>query len=1299
MHCAGSQAINQCQRCGPVFQELWGQQEYRNRMLSIANGRGVRGDALISTLIFNSLLRKKIIMGSGEHWDAQTAPRRGIALPVPSLPFQFLLTSRSVLFPSHVDPLRRSLAIRQRVLEPVVDRVQAYPVLGPREGADRRPAGPRLCANIPAGDRVLATTPPVHQPTSTITAIHHFHLLASLAADGTRSSGDSRSETGSMPAIFPGSGSPATTTTTTTATATAATAESTASGSAIPASSSAAGFPSVKSLTKKLSAPQLAQPSASNSSSTADPKQPSSPSSSTLNFNSLSQRFKPKGDGSNNNPSGKDQPTDEPPRTSIFRRLSPGLAARVKLLDGSARNSSVQQSRSRSPVGRIPVDQIRELDNLHQDLSIKVEKRGRAWAGSRSLIKRERSAPSLLNLQTTTKDKEEDAVPSIASPTAASTVTVGSSSYLDPVVSTPTSTTQEFAVNTSPGPDHNYTDASVSHGGAAPAMAAVEPVMAPQGESNSTSNGIEPMEGSTDLEEYLKRSTLEDSDQPPPPPPKDTPPAPSTPSATNVQSYFNPLGLHRAESIYSFSRASFSNQLSQLTSINLPQPSSLESSITSIPTAPAAVKALNGAAEQIQKWINKAAEVLSGMDAEDDVEWAAAGGREGLDEVDKAVTKFESLVNVYVKAIENVQLREDIGNVTAEDLKTIVSQMESTLKNWAQIRSQLKGVKEQVELAMEWEELWTVVLGDVGLEIDDLSRLVFEMEENRHKTLAEQDAEPSSGLDINELETIVEESPFHATASSTKRFSLLDTGSSFDASTAATTNNPQDDANLMQLFARMQPLRASLDFLPMRLSMFQSRAEKVFPTACQELEDRRQRLEKSYKKLETDAENLRRELGEDRWILVFRNAGRQAQKMCESVERSIGKLQESLETGDHVNNPTAIMKKIESYEAKKIHYIPAIDRVLSIIQKGVNDRLTVNGEILTLLSDMKSRVDALKASMKVMDGLLEETPISKSQQLRDSISSIITMDSPATGSAIATPGSSPASSVIIGGNGTVRGSSTTPNVGSSSRRGSSVGSTARSTTTTSTKARRLSGLPQPTSSSSSNLSVRKSSIPRASVSSIPSPTTTASQSSVPTTTPTPATRVSRRPAPAPTSNKPRWNNSANTNDLDVGHNFKPLSITTPSPYRKEPPPPRASRSVSSTSSLPVPSPLSRATSTSPAPGGRATSRTSSRPGSRLTVSPTPERMRSPSSTSSVLDPPPYSKLRKQASSTGLATTPRSRQSYAGTPASRADQDGSKQSRPGTALGHSSRRSSLIPQPKQSSGGSRSSKLDERPPWR
>ena len=948
------------------------------------------------------------------------------------------------------------------------------------------------------------------------------------------------------------------------------------------------------------------------------------------------------------------------PRTSILRRLSPGLAARVKLLDGSAKIAP-QSSQRRNSVGRIPEDHIRGLDGLHQDLSIKVEKRGQTWIRSR--IKREKSFPNLLGTQATQEEVEEG------------------SQLLGQPVANPKVTRDSGRLNDRPVPPilsgSFFTSESID---ANSAMA----VLAPQ-ISSSGPNGVHSNRRPTDLEEYLKLTADGDA-RPPPPPPKDTPPATTT-SLTNVQSYFNPLGLNRAESIFSFSRASFSNQLSQLTSINLPQPSSLEASINSIPTAPAAVKALIGAADQIQKWIKKASEVLRGLDAEDDVEWAAAGGREGLDDVDKAVMKFENLVNIYVKAIEDVQVRGDIEDVVAVDLKTIVTQMEATLKNWGEVRSQLKGVKEQVELAMEWGELWSIVLGDVGLEIDNLSRLIFEMEEKRHKSLnTELDAEPSSGLDINELETIMEESPVHGITTSNKRFSVGAVFSTNLSPDPSAVQNPQDDSNLMQLFARMQPLRASLDFLPMRLNMFQSRAERIFPSACEELEDRRKRLEKSYKKLETDAEALRKELGEDRWILVFRSAGKQVQKMSESVERIIAKLQESLEAGDHHTNQTAFTKKTENYETKKTHYIPAVERVISIIQKGIKDRLTVNGEIVRLLADIRIRVDALKASMSVMDSVLEETNISRGQQLRDSVSSIITVDSPATGSTADTPGSSPTSSIIImSGNG-IRGAST-PNIGTSSRRDSSVGST---TARSALNIRRYSSLPQAVGNT-----IGKSSIPHASTSdSLTSPTSSKSSMSI---TPTQGSRLSR---PSPSPHRPRWNGSSNTNDLDVGHNFKPLSVTSPSPYRKSLLHSRIARSISN-SSLPVPSPLGRTTSMSPAPVVRPPSRAVSQ-----LVSPTTDRTVSPTPTGLALEPPLYSKLRKP--SAGLPIGPRSRQSYAGTPAVKTVQDTeidaeTMNGRPGTALGHSNRRSSMIPQPKNRSGyensfGSRS-KPDERPPWR
>ncbi|MCJ1304131.1 hypothetical protein MMC08_006943 [Hypocenomyce scalaris] len=779
------------------------------------------------------------------------------------------------------------------------------------------------------------------------------------------------------------------------------------------------------------------------------------------------------------------------------------------------------------------------------------------------------------------------------------------------------------------------------------------------------------------------QSTSSEDDEPPPPPPKDSP-NPKNERNGEGESYFNPLGLSRTNSIYSLSRVSFSNLLSQLVSLKLPEASSLSSSISSIPTAPTAAEALSGAAEQIQKWIQKASEVLAGLDAEDDVEWAAAGGREGVGEVDSAIGRFEGLIRVYVAAIEKLQERQDISDVPADKLKAVVDQMETTLRDWDNVRKLLKGVKEQVELAMEWEELWAVVLGDIGLEMESLCRLVFEMEEKRHKTLAaDAGSDGGVGLDIQELETIVEETPMGGRSIGNHRFSLPPAFPASSPLQSPGMSHAQDDSRLLALFARMQPLRASLDFLPMTLSSFHSRAELILPTACEELESRRKGLEKQWKKLESDAESLRRELGEDRWVLVFRNAGRQAQKMCESVERSLSKLQEAIDAGAQHSNRPVLTKKMESYEAKKLHYGSAIQRVVAIIKKGVEDRLTVNGEVLRLHSDMQARWTTLEAEMKDMDLALEDLNMNKNQQLRDSISSMVSNDRSAIASADETPGSSPASSVVISSSGGMNGHPSTPGINGASRRSSMMSSA----TSRPSNAKRFSSLP--VSSTGTNQPPRKastlrsstanaSSIPRG-MSPFPSPTSYSSA------TPTPGSR-SQRVSMSLSDGKPRWNSSPHVNYID----FKPLCLTTPSTQRRTLSTHRSPLSASAHSAIPLPSPLGPDSSSSSAArsGSLTRPRISSRIPSSLAV-----RDRRGSSPSPAPLPPasidvPRSRYSTQPSATKSLDSRRPSVVTSSTPA-RDDQEAiaeespsstPKPQRPTTAMA-SGRRSSMLPLPK------------------
>ncbi|EMC96051.1 hypothetical protein BAUCODRAFT_514759 [Baudoinia panamericana UAMH 10762] len=795
-------------------------------------------------------------------------------------------------------------------------------------------------------------------------------------------------------------------------------------------------------------------------------------------------------------PSIRASPLAQPPRAA--KRVSPGLELRLQRLEEQKRRREAERRRQAS-IGRIPQEQLAELEQLHQQRVIEVRRRGRAWSGPPVRVMPSSGGVKL------------DGGP----------VSEAETSMLESDVSSIISISERLVHSDSDGEDeqdalhdsHKYrmpdpgktrlhlrTKLPLSPSPASPRRQTSNSAPTTPKTPKSPRNGMEHMLGSPLARHNASAESVTDGD-------------------------FVASGLSRAGSIYSIMRMSFSEQLSQLTSVRLPDPDSLAKRISSIPTAKEASKALVDASEQIRMWISKAGDLLSGLNAQDDVEWAAAGGREGIEEVDSAISRFETLVQVYVAAIERLQTRKDITELAPTELTGSVKQMEGILTSWQKVKLTLRGVKEQVEIAMEWEELWNSVLGEIGQELDGLSRLIFEMEEKRHEG-AESLLNGKDSIAIDELETIMDEQPRPGSAPASNRLSLPSLSSSLAIRPTSTPTSTE--SSLLGLFARMQPLRASLDFLPMRLSVFHCRGNSLFPTACLDLEQRRDQLEVQWKRLEGDAESLRRELGEDRWVLVFRNAGRQALKMCESISRSYNKLKDGMDAAEPVNDAPSFNKKIENYEAKKTHYGPAIERVLAIIDRGVLDRLTVNGEILRLQSDMKRRWSALQADMQDMDLVLEDaaSETSSSKHLRDSVSTVVSSEPSISSSLVDTPGTSPASSVFgASTQGSFHGSRTpTPLHGSKTRQASYDRAS-------------LGGRPMSRISSTS-------SIPRRVVSS------NRMEHSEPRSSPTPssaATRIELK-SETPGSDRPRWRGWTKSENRD----FLPLSALEPSPYAKTP---------------------------------------------------------------------------------------------------------------------------------------------------
>jgi len=282
---------------------------------------------------------------------------------------------------------------------------------------------------------------------------------------------------------------------------------------------------------------------------------------------------------------------------------------------------------------------------------------------------------------------------------------------------------------------------------------------------------------------------------------------------------------------------------------------------------------------------------------------------------------------------------------------------------------------------------------------------------------------------------------------------------------------------------------------------------------------------------------------------------------------------------------------------------------------------------------MQRKWETLKSQMSELDASLEEIQADKrNQQLRDSISSMVSNDRSTIGSLNDTPGSSPASSVVMSG---------------------LIGGLDPSTPAKNGKPRSdgKSHPPQPGGRRNVSMPAGSGQIPRKGLTSRMS-----QYGATPPrrTSPSPSSRQgsatptgNRLPRPTSTlDGRPRWNSSVNTKNTIIGHNFKPLSLTTPSPHAKSSPPlSHANRSMSSIhdSKIPLRSPLSRDNTSSPISEATPSRRSASGLGFRDRLSspgPYSQQVLASSSTA-----PRTRRLTSQSSMSALSTSANRRASF------------------------------------------------------
>ncbi|KAG2128580.1 hypothetical protein DEU56DRAFT_819071 [Suillus clintonianus] len=190
------------------------------------------------------------------------------------------------------------------------------------------------------------------------------------------------------------------------------------------------------------------------------------------------------------------------------------------------------------------------------------------------------------------------------------------------------------------------------------------------------------------------------------------------------------------------------------------------------------------------------------------------------------------------------------------------------------------------------------------------------------------------------------------------------------------------DKALMTLDERLEAVAHGMKSVSDSVSPFQIQSNDTPDSEQAVLVRKHAVLVTEWEAVQNDTDVLREELKEDKWLTVFRTVTEQADGMMGSLEKAVNRCQDfiwqvhrggaedslwqSRGSVSSDKNPLSIEvfnELLSSFEAKKKHYVPATSKVLAIIDNGVQNRVTKNGETLRRHGESAKRWRILKERM------------------------------------------------------------------------------------------------------------------------------------------------------------------------------------------------------------------------------------------------------------------------------------------------------------------------------------------------
>ncbi|KAF9953227.1 hypothetical protein BGZ72_005601 [Mortierella alpina] len=393
-------------------------------------------------------------------------------------------------------------------------------------------------------------------------------------------------------------------------------------------------------------------------------------------------------------------------------------------------------------------------------------------------------------------------------------------------------------------------------------------------------------------------------------------------------------------------------------------------------------------AADLSLWLETAEKAVFSLEM--DIQQDGASGRQDVSELDLIMSRFHPNIDMLRELKEKIKSRlqttttansgtgaspeeaQLVDKDTAQDALISEQELEGTAStiqsSWSTLISMMgrvKGVLASVRVRGDLLTQMEVVLAEVeeiGLEID---------------SFREELARQALDADASKASQSISSPPY-----------LLPSATAESMATSADEIKAKqpDTETLTLLDSRIESLGSTIDALTVRIDSLPLDAPKRG-----ELREHYAQLLRLWDDGKARREKINVEMKERRWLAVFEQVAGQVESMMESVDRAVvhckGLIDQIKVMVKDKVIPTAPIDRehlytiFKSFEAKHKYYAPAINKMLNMLENGIESRMTRDPDVIEKHRNMKERWDHLRGGLDQVE--LDMSSIEKMLDILD----------------------------------------------------------------------------------------------------------------------------------------------------------------------------------------------------------------------------------------------------------------------------------------------------------------------------